>query len=196
MLTAIVRLYSSAAPANAAANELLAEGFSESEDRINLVAPAGAGQSALSEQAVTAAIIDGYVLAADAKQYAKAVLAGHWLLSIVPQFGSGDKATAILDSHGPVADGIRPQRDGIAGWDDATPMSSALWLPLLTDPDASFSGFFSLPLLTRRGSTLGSALHLPEVKQSAEPFRSTLGLPLLSGSAAPLSSLLHLPVLL
>jgi hypothetical protein len=193
-------MYETAQHAMTAVAKLKAQGFPE--ETINLVTAASVGQQSQaasasgSEDPIVSAITAGYVLRAHARVYAEAVRCGRALVSVSAAFGTGGIASEILDSCDPVDSGLSTAGERLPGWDDATPLSSALWLPVLAKGSASpLSSFWGLPVLTRKGGTFCSALGVPEVSQSAALLSSTLGMPLLSRNPAPLSSLLRIPLL-
>jgi len=73
--------------------------------------------------------------------------------------------------------------DRAALWDEATPISSALKIPVLSQ--GLFSTFWTLPVLTR----WNFRLPIPELTNSSHSTTA------LSHHATPLSSLLHIPLL-
>lgn len=193
----IVRIYASAEQANAAVTRLRKWGFEE--ELINLVTAsskpaANAPASAASDDPVLSSIMAGYVLKSHAKVYAAQVQRGAALVSIRPPFGRGNVAEFLLDEGGQaIGRGIEDDSDRLQPWDDATPFSSSLMLPVLVKATAPFSAFWVLPTITRKGGTLCSALGLSELADSSTFL---FGNPSLSRSAAPLSSSIGLPLLL
>ena len=140
--------------------------------------------------AITASIMKGYVLKAHAKVYAKRIQQGGALVTVHAPFGTAVAAMQILDKYGPIDGGVAEPEDRLPAWDDATPVSCALSLPVLLDNDSSFSKFWSLPLLLTPSATA-----VPKRTHSSAPFTGTFGMALLSNKPTILSSLLGLPVL-
>jgi len=165
---AIVRTYGSAQQAADAVAKLKAAGFTH--DEINLVGPPGANAPGASPVGATASgiaqgIAARYVLTADAEFYAQAVLRGEWLVSVLAPFGWGGKAMWILEQFGPLPTRAWHPKDHVKLWEDAAPLSSAFWLPVLSKEAAPISRMFGLRLLSKKGS--------------GESFRGTSGLPLI-----------------
>ena len=186
----VTRMYASAKQAAEAVARLQQHGFTA--EQINSVTPENAGSDA---EAITAKIAAGNVLQATARLYAEGIKRGASLVSVQAPFGMGGDATAVLDGFGPIDSGVAEVRDLAAAWDDATPMSSALHLPVIVKGDPTFSGFFSVKVLSRSGATLCSLLGIPELSRGSRQS-STFGIGLLTSSAMSLSSKLGLPLLL
>jgi hypothetical protein len=161
-------MYATAQQATDAVARLKSAGFSG--ELINLVGPPGAsghGSSAAGASAasVAAAIAARYVLTADAEYYAQAVLSGQWLVSVLAAFGQGGEAMWILEQYDPLPTRAWHEKDHVKLWDDATPLSSAFWLPVLTKEAAPISRMFGIRLLS--------------AKSGGASFSGTSGLPLL-----------------
>jgi hypothetical protein len=186
-------MYRSAEQATAAVRQLHEEGFTP--DLVDLVTASSSPASASGADPVVAAIVGGYVLKRHAVVYAEAVRRGAAVVIVRAPFSYGGDAIEILDSCGPIDTGIVERVDDYAGWNEATPLSSILWMPLLTKGSSGFSSFWNLPVLTRAGRTLCSRLGIGELSASATSLSGGLGLPLLSRGAAPLSSALKIPLL-
>jgi hypothetical protein len=169
---AITRLYSTAAQATAVVAALKQKKFTD--DLITVVHPT---TPAAATDAIVAAITAGYVLKADARVYAQGVQRGLSLVSVLAPFGSGGKVLRILDAFSPVESGVR-HGDPAPLWDEYSPFSSALRLPVLLKGNAVFSSFWSLPVLSRKSWTVSSALHIPAVS-SGSIGASRFGIPLL-----------------
>jgi hypothetical protein len=139
---------------------------------------------------------------------------GGAVVSVLAEFGEGQRATRTLEAHGPVSTVPAPARHAHNGHHahhgahaaetpspEAAPLSTALGLPLLSHKPAPFSSWLGLPLL--------SASQSPSVNLSSNqpaPLSSALGLPLLSkapekpanlpsNKAAPLSDAVGWPTL-
>lgn len=183
----ITRMYASAAAAAKAADELREEGF----DAINVVTPSGSG---VPESAIAAQIAEGHVLLADAKIYAKGILAGHSLVTVHAPFGAGKLAENILEAHGPVDSGM-PKPPPLHMWDEAAPLSSTLMMPtILHDPDP-MSKVMGLPTVTSGNCSLSGTIGMPLLTDGVLGDRGRLGIPYLSDNPTPLSSALGLPLL-
>lgn len=153
------------------------------------------GSGSGSIEAITAALLKGYVLKAEAKVYAERIQLGGVLVVVHAPFGCGGLAVKLLDRHGPVPSGTEVEPERPMAWDEAAPMSSLLHFRTSLPDDASFSRFWSMPLLAERTASLSWALRLPLLSDQRGGYKSFLGLPLLSRKASPLSSMLGLPLL-
>ncbi|MBX9608331.1 MAG: hypothetical protein K2Y51_19085 [Gammaproteobacteria bacterium] len=189
MSQTIVRVYDSEAKAQQAVDALVLKGFGT--DLINLVAPSEPAQSL---EDIAAAIRAGYVLKGYAKAYAACVQRGLTVLSMRAPFGTGLVVTRLMDAPGPVASGVPEQHEAGPTWDEATPLSSALNLPVLAKSGTTFSGFWQLPMVMKEGER-SRTLFSVNFKRGANaaPFSSLLGLPLLSKKWT-FSSMLGLPL--
>ena len=184
----ISRMFATAEDARNAAAELAEEGF----DEIHVVHPPTKEDAPVS--AIAAQIAQGNVLLADARIYAEGVARGGSLVTVHAPFGSGMKATVILDSHKPIASGMpEPERAPI--WDEAAPFSSAMHMPLLTDDAAPMSRYMGVRPLAGSDCSLSGMIGMPLLSDNPMPLSSLFGMTSLSDKAAPLSSLIGLPLL-
>lgn len=185
----IVRVYDSAAKAQQAIDALVLNGFGT--DLINMVAPREPAQS-LDD--IAAAIRAGYVLKGYAKAYAGCVQRGQTVVSVRAPFGTGVMVTHLLDEAGPIDSGIPEVREAGPTWDEATPLSSALNLPVLAPSNVTFSGFWQMPMVLRDGqrSQTTFPVNLKKGKNPA-PLSSLLGMPLLAKNFS-FSSLIGMPL--
>jgi hypothetical protein len=151
--------------------------------------------TAKSLDEITGEIMQGYVLKAHAQVYAAGVSRGGTLVTVHVPFGTGVRATAILDSHAPIESGVREEHATTMLWDEATPMSCALQMPVLIDEASAFNGFWNVLPLLSKSSAPSSCLGLKLLLDSNASLSATLGMKLLSENPTPLSSLLHLPPL-
>lgn len=145
--------------------------------------------------AIAASIMKGYVLKSHAKVYAEGIRRGGALVTVHAPFGTAVAAMQILDQHGPIDAGVAEPEDRLPAWDDATPVSSALRIPVLLPDNATFARFWNIPALAKRPRTSSEALGIRELSQSSGAFTGTFGMALLSNKATPLSSMFGLPVL-
>jgi len=146
-----------------------------------------------------------------AAQNAEKLASGHVLVVVFAPFGKALRATQILDQYGPVArsEAAAAPTAPSLGRDDATPLSTALGLPVLARTRHPFESTFGISSLTSPGwfatgafgfgrpnpAPFSSLLGLPLLAQGATPLSSLFGLSCLTRSATPLSSLLGLPLL-
>lgn len=188
----ITRLYANREAAAAAAKELKDEGF----DDVRVVNPPGANADGTmpSQDVVAAWITEGNVLLSDAKIYADCVLKGHSLVTVHAGFGTGVTATDILESHGPIPSPL-PAPEPFTYWDEATPMSSALALPVLCDDPTPGSKVLGMSPLTDPNFSLSSMLGMPLLSNGGDPGEGRWGFKFLSDNPTPLSSMFGLPVL-
>jgi hypothetical protein len=142
---------------------------------------------------IVASITRGNVLKSDAKILAKGVSQGRSLVTVHAPFGGAFGANRILDKFSPVASGLAEPEHPALAWDEATPISSILQIPVLLDDSATFSKFWNVAPLTSGSFSLSSLFGIPLLSRASGTFESSIGLPLLINNPAPLSSLLKLP---
>ena len=162
MVSPVTRLFATAQQATDAIRELKASGYSDSQ--IFVVHPGA------DSDATVKAIMAANVLKADAVRYAEHVKGGRTLIAVDADFGRGAEARALLDHHGTVDPGFEEKGYELdTTWDEATPLSSALRLPVLSRPRLRFLGigelvshdwqlFSWLPSLTSGGPTFPGTL--------------------------------------
>lgn len=184
----ISRMYASREAAQNAVEDLAEDGF----DDVFVVSPPDKPDVPLS--AIAAQIAHGRVYLPDAKIYAQGVANGGTLVTVHAPFGSGMKATSILESHGPIPSG-KPDPAPDVVWDEAAPLSSAMMMPLLLDDAAPLSKVIGIPALGGSDCSFSGTIGMPLLSENATPLSSLLGLRALSQNPAPLSSLLGLPLL-
>ena len=184
----ISRMYASAEVAQAVAAELAEEGF----DEVYVVSPPSKPDVPLS--AIAAQIAHGRVYLPDAKVYAQGVANGGTLVTVHAAFGAGMKATSILESHNPIASGKAEPAPEIL-WNEATPFSSAMMVPLLIDDATPMSRVIGIPALGGSNCSFSSMIGLPLLSDTSRMPEGRWGLPFLSKNPAPLSSMLGLPLL-
>lgn len=188
----ITRMYGSLEDAENAVAALAEDGFTE----VHLVAGTKPSKKAngRAPEDIAADIMKGMVLKEHAMVYAEGIARGGSLVTAHAPFGSARKVMAIMDEFGPIESGVTEEEDNLPIWDEATPVSCALAMPVLMDDGAVFSRFLGMPVLTSSHFSISEKLGLPIVSRDT-PKTSSFGFPLLSNSAAPLSSMLGLPTL-
>ena len=217
MTTTISRLYANKADADAALDDLAERGFVP-EQIFAVGPPAQKSDSAAVVDKVANTIAKGRILHRHAVEYAKKVSQGAYFVTVYAPWGEGKKATMALDRHRPVESGVPSSVKRPPKWDEAAPISSALWLPVRSSNATPFGAITGLPtivsprepaadLLRRSPNPLSAVLNLPvlafnaplsawlhlPVLTSGAPISTKLGLKTLLPSPAPLSGLLHLP---
>jgi len=182
-MMAVARLYEQVTQAEAATSDLLANGF-DASNVVTLTPMAGSAE-------IKSALRAGGFLGEHAAFYADQLAGGHSLVVVSPPFGMGRSAEAILKSHNPLALSHEPPPEPfVPWWEEATPLSNLLGLPVLMNSDTPFSNFWGLntkqdglshfsrwlkPLAP--GFTLSGLLGLGFATASATPLSSMLGLP-------------------
>ena len=200
MTHTISRLYANAADAGSAVEALKAHRFSDKE--IFVVGPPTSGKASIDN--LTSAIANGAVPKADAAIYAKGVAKGGTLVSVQAPFGTGAKASGLLDSHKPIPSGVtpglttggfslgdlwkgaaRPNRPagGSVDWNDAAPLSSWFDWPTLLDDPTPLSSYWKLNVLKDTNDFVSSKRGWSLLKDSSTPLPDKL----LSKSPTPLS---------
>ena len=165
----ICRLFNSPSDAQSAADDLARAGF-------------GPGYTALVESAsgfVSAkSLVKKGIQKNHAESYADAIRQGGTLVIVDGPLGFAKRATEVLAKASPgEAGATETQYEGDL-WDDGTPASSALSIPVLIDSNTTFSSWFGLSLLSRK-QTANSSFGLPLLSRKQSP-NSTFGFPLLS----------------
>lgn len=143
---------------------------------------------------IVAAIIKGNVLKSDARVYAVGISKGGSLVTVHAPFGGADRAVRILGKFSPVESGISEPESKLMLWDEATPMSCILQIPVLMEDPVPFSSFWNVSPLSDGSFSLSSLLGIPLLTEAASRS-SSFGVPLLSSNATPLSSLLRIPTI-
>ena len=187
MSQTISRMYETPGQAANAKAALEQEDYSD----VHLVSGESAGAS-IDE--IVAAITKGNVLKSYARVYAEGISKGRSLVTVHAPFGGAARAARILGKFNPVESGISEPESQLMLWDDATPMSCILQMPVLLEDPVPFSTFWNVPPLAGGSFSLSSLFGIPLLTKAAS--RSTsFGIPLLSRNAAPLSSLLGIPTI-
>jgi hypothetical protein len=183
----ITRIYKSHDDAVSVVSELESYGYAP-----HLVSGAGADGVALSHDAIVSAITGFYILKSEAEVYAPLVAEGGTLVSVHAAFGSALRATKIMDSKETIATGLQLVKPlELMAWDEATPLSCTIQMPVLLDHDATFTAPWNPgSLLTENGSA-GSWFGLPLLLNGG-PMMGAL----LPNNPSPLSSLLKIPTLI
>jgi hypothetical protein len=217
MAHAISRIYANTSDADAAVRDLAEYGFQPEEIHV-VAAQASAGSvGGAGVDGIADRIAKCLVPMRDAVAYAKHVGQGGAFVTVHAPFGSGRKATAALDRHHPIDLNLKAPGKPIPKYDEAAPLSSSLWLPVLIDNPAPLGAFAGLPSLVSGpprvteaaplSSSMGwpvrssdptpisTASGAPTLASSSATFSNLLGLGTLWNSAAPLSRILFLPVL-
>jgi len=147
------------------------------------------GEAEADAAAQVAAMREIGLPAAVAASHAEKLAVGTVLVVVFAPFGKALKATQILDQHGPVASGeaVAALPAPAMRRDDATPLSSALGLAVLSKTKHPFESTFGMASLTGPGWFATGALGFG--RPNPAPFSSMFGLKLLSKGATPLSSL-------
>jgi hypothetical protein len=187
MSQTICRIYKTPEQAARAKAALEDEDYSD----VHLVSAANAGTPI---DDIVAAITAGRVLRSDARIYAERISKGGSLVTVHAPFSGGARAARILGKFAPIDSGISEPENRLMPWDEATPMSCILQMPVLLQDAAPFSRFWNVAPLARNSFSLSGLFGLPLLTEAVSRS-SSFGIPLLSNNPAPLSSLLRLPTL-
>ena len=200
MTQTITRLYANGADAEAAVKNLKENRFGDKE--IFVVGPPTSGKANVDNLAAT--IAQGAVPKADAAIYAKGVAKGGTLVTVQAPFGSGAKASGLLDSNKPIPSGVTPavttggfslgdlwkssarpngSAVGSLDWNDAAPLSSWFGWPTLLDDATPFSSYWKLNVLKDTNDFVSNKWGWSLLKDSSTPLPDRL----LSESPTPLS---------
>lgn len=212
MTETVIRLYSTSFQAMRAAGELKKFGYGSV---YTFTAPQnedGTGTPQASDAKLVEAMVAARIYRPYAEYFVPRVSSGASLVAVHAMFGTAGRAIAILDNLGPLPDRLpEPETPSYLVYDERTPFSSSLGLPVLTevsklpfedlcglssltDAHRTYTGWF-LPLLTRFATPFSGLFFMPTLTRAATPLSSMFRLPTLSRSATPLSSLFRIPVL-
>jgi hypothetical protein len=191
MTTPIVRMYETQKKARDAAGKLRKGGFHD--DSILLMTPPKG--EAVAPGALEGAVTAGFVPANQASVYAEGLQNGRSLVAVRAPFGSGQVATNILESCGPVETGLeRPAEPEIPWIDDAMPFSAALRFGAIWSGQAApFSRLLGIPTQSRARTFEDK---YPELTNPDWTFSSKIGFDLLSHKPSPASVLFGVKSLL
>jgi hypothetical protein len=193
MPQSIIRIYDSEAQASKVTAHLRKEGF---ENVFHFSAATGKAAAATSRATLVDNMMQAHFLRSHAETYADRLTKGKTLVMVYALFGTAQRAINVMDSYGPVEQGIA---DASASddykWDDAAPLSSALRMPVLTKRLHPAEMVMGLPSLTKGTAFLSDWLGIALLKSGSAKKSSSFGMSLLSNSATPLSSALGMKTL-
>ena len=181
------RLYANAEDAAASTGALLAAGFREGDfEIVKADAKGWISKETLMAKEVTKP---------HAAAYAEALRAGKILLLVNPLLGYAEAAEKVLAA--PRGTENATATVGFEGttWDEATPISSALFLPVLSKDPTPFGTFWNVPTLLKNYWFFSDIFGGKLLSRKPAPFSDRLGWKTLLKDPAPLSSLLKMKVL-
>jgi hypothetical protein len=191
MTQTISRMYRSHDEAARAAAALKDYGYTHVQQ---VSRPEGSEDEAQAHNSIVASLIRGYIWRPHAEVYAKSIKDGGSLVTVHAPFGAANDAEQILDKHDPIHSGLPAPKHRSPAWDEKTPMSSILQMPVLAKNKLPMSTVWNVPPVIK-SATVSGCLGMRTLSQSKTPLSSSFGLPALSRNATPISSLLGLPVL-
>jgi hypothetical protein len=182
---AITRLFSSADDADAAAAELVAEGFRSENIEI------------FSAGVSTFTLTSAGILSSNAPVYLAALANGARLVLVNAPMGTAGAAMEILGKKRPADQGdVSPTYEANL-WDENAPLSSILRIPAVIDMPAIFSFWWNIPTLSDdRPAVQETSFGLPMISKNPTPLSGIFGLKLLAKNPAILSSTIGLPTLI
>jgi hypothetical protein len=190
----IIRLYDTIGEAAKVAKHLQDEGY---EHAYHFKGETGKGAAAVAERnSLVSRLMAAQMWKSHAENYAARLAKGQSLALVHAPFSTAANAISIMDSYAPVDVGLNEayqQKDFV--FDDATPLSSLLQIPVLTNvklPAEMMSGVSSL---SKGKAFLSSLLGMSLLTQGVQHRNTSMGLPLLSRSATPLSSMFGMSTL-
>ena len=158
-------------------------------------ASADAGTTNLSRDDLSSAVKAGAIIGADARYYLDYVDRGYALLAVSPAFGAAMKAIQTMDAFAPLKlddsmQASRPDLEFVPISQQATPLSSALGLGVLSNHRSGLSSALGLKTLSSGHSFL--ARMFGELGDPHYSLSSKFGMGMLSSNPAPLSSMIGL----
>lgn len=210
MTQVVSRLFSSHFQALSAAEALRKDGFSDVYvfPGVQRTGEAATGGSD-STGSLVKSMMDAFILKHHAQQYAARIAAGAHLVAVHAIFGTARHAEELMDKLEALPEDISrtPAPDRYV-YDERTPLSSSLLLPVLTKTKYPFESFFGLrnitsrprlfslfPHLSSSAAPLSGMLGLPTQAKRPTPFSSMIGMSTLTTCSTPFSSLFKLPLL-
>jgi hypothetical protein len=159
-------------------------------------AAAAPGSASMSFDNIVALIAMGNILKSEAMGYAEGVSRGKSLVIVHPPFGRAVRAIRIMSQFNPVGSGVDEPIHRPNSWDEATPMSCALGMPvLMKDDPAPLSRFWGLSPLASNSFSLSSLLGMRLLSKSQSNWTSSFGFPLLSRPKSNWTTSFGLPLL-
>jgi hypothetical protein len=140
-------------------------------------------------------LVQAYVWKPHAMVYAKGISKGGSLVTVHAPFGAAYAAQVILDEHDPVDSGLPEPKHRSVAWDERTPMSSMLQMPVLAKNRLPMSKIWNVPAVLSKSPTFSGCLGMNTLSQNKAPLSSRLGMSLLSRNLTPLSSRFGMPLL-
>lgn len=216
-MAVVVRIYENASQASSAYSALLDADFPESTAALLFAETASPGSQSPSgdepQVDVSKALKAGALMGDVADFYLEFVKKGYALVAVEAPFGSAYSATEALDRFSPMnVAGPGESSDSIPATDNsrAAPLSSLLWLPILSGvtsdlPESSrrserakaasaapLSTLFGLRVLSKDRPSFLSKM-FPPLTRHNWALSSKFGMKMLSSNAAPLSSMIGFP---
>jgi len=181
------RLYATAKDAEAAAGALIEAGFRAGDFEIVTADAKGW----ISKET----LMGKEVSKTNAAAYAEALRAGRILLLVNPLLGYAEAAEKVLAA--PRGTENATATVGFEGttWDEATPISSALFLPVLSKNPTPFGTFWNVPTLLKNYWFFSDIFGGKLLSRKPSPLSDSLGWKTLLTDPAPFSSLLKMKVL-
>jgi hypothetical protein len=188
MTQTISRMYASHEHAARALAEIKDYGYTHA----HLVSAAG-GDNA--HESVVDRLMDAYVWKNHAEVYAKGIREGGALVVVHAPFGAANDAEVILDKYDPIDSGLPEKARRSVAWDEKTPMSSIMQMPVLAKNKLPMTKIWNVPALTSKPTKISSRFGMKMLSPEKAPLSSKIGMPLLSRNPTPLSSRFGLPLL-
>jgi hypothetical protein len=148
-----------------------------------------------THESIVDRLTDAYVWKQHAEVYAKVIKGGGALVTVHAPFGAANDAEVILAKYDPIDSGVSGRAKRSVAWDEKTPMSSILQMPVLAKNKLPMTKIWNVPAVTSKPIKVSSRLGMKMLSQHTAPLSARLGLPLLSGNSTPLSSRFGLPTL-
>jgi hypothetical protein len=188
MTQTITRMYSNHDQAARALAEIKDYGYTHA----HLVSATGGEHT---HESVVKRLMDAYVWKNHAEVYAKGIRDGGALVVVHAPFGAANDAQVILDKHDPIDSGLQEKTRRSIAWDEKTPMSSILQMPVLAKNKLPMSKIWNVPAILPTATKFSSRLGMKMLSLEKAPLSSKIGMPLLSRNPTPLSSRFGLPLL-
>jgi hypothetical protein len=189
MTQAIVRTYETLKQIAGVEAELTKNNFASVQSFPNASVP---NRGTVEE--LTAAIANAGIVKYQAASFAEVVKRGGAVVVVQAHFGTGARASEILDKYNPIKPTVSSSDPLL--WDDAAPFSSLLHIPVLLDSSGPYQPYSGTPLVIEQAGDYQSYSGTPLLLTQKGDYQSMSGTPLLLAQKGEYQSLSGTPLLI
>jgi hypothetical protein len=196
MTQTICRMYSNLAQAEKAVEDLKRKNY----QHVHLITGTVSGDSEsgagnVSYDSILSAIMKAHIWKKHASVYADRVSRGNTLITVHAPFGTARDAIATMAKYDPIDSGVPDVKFDAPVWNESTPMSCALQMPVLMKTRLPFAKVWNVPSISAKPTPMSTLCHMLPLAKPATSFSSKIGMPLLANSAPSFSAKFGLPLL-